>query len=87
MTTYTPTGPFVTGGAPGIDHGFLNNVENQLLQAVTSDGTYGDNFLQVGSGNAANKPLLFIVVGPDSSHLPAAGHKGRIAIVVPFSLP
>ena len=41
----------------------------------------------VGSGNLAALPVEIIVVGPDSSHLPTAGVKGRIGIVVPFSLP
>jgi hypothetical protein len=43
--------------------------------------------VQVGSGNLASLPVEIIVVGPDSTHLPAAGVKGRIGIVVPFSLP
>jgi hypothetical protein len=83
MSTYTPTGPFTNGGAPGISHTFLNNVEDQLVDAVTSDGTNGDNFLQVGANNAASLPIQVIVVHA----LPAAGHKGRIAIVTPFALP
>lgn len=29
--TYQKTGPFVSGGAPGIDAGFLNNVEDALV--------------------------------------------------------
>lgn len=41
----------------------------------------------IGAGNLAALPLQIIVVGPDSSHLPAAGVKGRLAFVVPFSLP
>lgn len=43
--------------------------------------------LGIGPGNLAALPIQIIVVGPDSTHLPAAGVKGRIAIVVPFSLP
>ena len=31
MTAYTKTGPFTSGAAPGIDAGFLNNVENALV--------------------------------------------------------
>lgn len=42
---------------------------------------------QVGAGNLAATPLQIIIVGPDSTHLPAAGTKGRIGIVVPFALP
>lgn len=41
----------------------------------------------IGAGNLAALPIQIIVVGPDSSHLPAAGVKGRIALVLPFSLP
>lgn len=29
--SYSPTGPFQAGGAPGIDHEFLNNVEEELV--------------------------------------------------------
>lgn len=31
MTSYTKTGPFTSGAAPGIDAGFLNNVETALV--------------------------------------------------------
>lgn len=41
------------------------------------------NMPQVGAGNLAATPLEFIVVGPDSSHLPAAGVKGRVGFVAP----
>jgi len=41
---------------------------------------------KIGAGNAQVTPAFtFIVVGPDSSHLPSAGVKGRIAFVVNFS--
>lgn len=52
--------------------------------AVTALNT---NAVQLGTGNLAATPVKIIVVGPDSSHLPPAGHKGLIAFVVPFSLP
>lgn len=57
------------------------------LDADLIDGINSANLLQVGSGNGATTPLKFIIVGPDNTHLPAAGTKGRIAFVVPFSLP
>ena len=34
---YTPTGPFVNGGAPGISAPFLNNMENYLQLLRTAD--------------------------------------------------
>lgn len=44
------------------------------------------NMPQIGTGNGATSPVFtFIVVGPDSSHLPAAGTKNRIAFVVPYT--
>lgn len=43
--------------------------------------------VKVGAGNLAATPVQLIIVGPDSTHLPAAGVKGRIALVVPFSFP
>ena len=30
--SYSPTGPFQSGGEPGIDHTFLNEVERSLLE-------------------------------------------------------
>lgn len=33
MTIYTPTGPFVSGSAPGIDAPFLNAQENAIVAA------------------------------------------------------
>lgn len=49
--------------------------------------TVATQCVQEGSGNLAALPLQIILVGPDSSHLPAAGVKGRLAFVVPFALP
>jgi hypothetical protein len=50
-------------------------------------GTAPIGYVQVGAGNAAATPLQVIIVGPNSGALPSAGIKGRVAIVVPFSLP
>jgi hypothetical protein len=58
----------------------LNTMDSALA-------TVASQCVQEGSGNLAALPLQIIIVGPDSSHLPAAGTKGRIAFVVPFSLP
>lgn len=33
-TPYTTTGPWTSGGAPGIDAGFLNNLENFLRRST-----------------------------------------------------
>lgn len=46
---YVPTGPFVSGGAPGISAGFLNNVEAflQTINAVATDQTISSD----GAGN------------------------------------
>jgi hypothetical protein len=38
-TPYTQTGPWTSGGAPGVDAGFLNNLENFLRRP--SGGTEG----------------------------------------------
>ena len=86
MPSYSPP-PWTNGGAPGISAAQLQAISNVCADAVQTDGTNAANFVQVGSGNLANTPIQIIVVGPDSSHLPAAGVKGRIAFVVPFSLP
>jgi hypothetical protein len=46
MSGYTPTGPFDNGGAPGINAGFLNNVENCLVNAISDPAITND-----GAGN------------------------------------
>lgn len=55
------------------------------LPAASTVG--GHALVAVGSGNQAAAPVEIIVVGPNSGALPAAGVKGRVAIIVPFSLP
>lgn len=53
----------------------------------TSCQVQSQSVVVTGAGNLANTPIEIIIVGPSSSNLPAAGVKGRIAIIVPFSLP
>lgn len=54
MGTYTATGPFTSGTAPGISAAFLNAVETQLGIALTIDGAY--------TATAAS-PLKFVSIG------------------------
>lgn len=64
---------FVSGAGSGLD-------------ADTVDGLNSTAFVQVGSGNQAATPVRLLVVGSTGA-LPAAGTKGRVAIVTGFSLP
>lgn len=65
--TYTPVGPFVDNGAPGVDHNFLNGLETMLAAlwadtAITSNHAgvltvagliTGSNLLQLGRVTAS----------------------------------
>lgn len=68
------------GGDTAVDAANLN-VMDAGIATIYADAA------QTGAGNLATTPLQFIVVGPSSANLPAAGTKGRIAFVVPFALP
>ena len=54
MSGYTKTGPFVSGGAPGIDYVFLNNVETYLAYAADSAITTNGSGVLTMSGLVVN---------------------------------
>ena len=72
-----------SGGDVPISDGTVNTT----LNADQVDGKHSTDLVNVGAGNLAATPVQLIIVGPTSASLPAAGTKGRVAIVVPFSLP
>jgi hypothetical protein len=55
LSKYPKVGPFVSGGAPGIDYPFLNNVETYLGYAADS------NITADGNGNMITKSTAFTV--------------------------
>ncbi len=76
-THFTPQGPYATSGP--FTAANANNIETGI---VAVDNAKPD----IGTGNMQTTPAMtFIIVGPTSAALPAAGVKGRIAFVVSYT--
>jgi hypothetical protein len=78
-TLNVAAGSLTRNGNKVMDTG--NDGAGSTFDADMVDGLHASSLVQVGSGNQAATPVLFIIVGPTSAALPAAGTKGRIGIV------
>lgn len=84
--TYTVTGPFTNGGAPGISATFLNNVENWIESVDNPAGT-------VLNGSTSGTATLYQVLNGTSKYIivnlnnfrNGGGSTQTIALPVPFT--
>jgi len=92
---YTPHGPFVNGGAPGIDYSFLNAAETCLENAIsdpaiinTGDGniTFTTGYLKRASGHTEQGGYFIAFASTAASQVGSYYYSSESRGVTPLSV-